>query len=127
MKIGIVCPYSWDMPGGVQVHVRDLAEELQRRGHTISVLAAADDDTPVPPYVVSAGRAVPDSLQRLGGPVDVRPAVGFPGTALAARRAVRRAARPRARVAEPRPAGRVVRPTCPSSPPFTGDSPLAGR
>ena len=59
MKIGIVCPYSWDVPGGVQYHVRDLAEELQRRGHTVSVLAPADDDTPVPPYVVGAGRAVP--------------------------------------------------------------------
>jgi phosphatidyl-myo-inositol alpha-mannosyltransferase len=59
VRIGIVCPYSWDVPGGVQVHVRDLAEELQRRGHTVSVLAPADDDTPVPPYVVGAGRAVP--------------------------------------------------------------------
>ena len=26
MRIGIVCPYSWDVPGGVQFHVRDLAE-----------------------------------------------------------------------------------------------------
>ena len=59
MKVGMVCPYSWDMPGGVQVHIRDLAEELMRRGHQVSVIAAADDDTPVPPYVVSAGRAVP--------------------------------------------------------------------
>ncbi|MGH8824891.1 MAG: glycosyltransferase family 4 protein [Jiangellaceae bacterium] len=59
MKVGMVCPYSWDMPGGVQVHIRDLAEELMRRGHGVSVIAAADDDTPVPPYVVSAGRAVP--------------------------------------------------------------------
>ena len=30
MKIGIVCPYSWDVPGGVQFHVRDLAEVLLR-------------------------------------------------------------------------------------------------
>ncbi|HJU96673.1 MAG TPA: glycosyltransferase family 4 protein [Jiangellaceae bacterium] len=59
MKVGMVCPYSWDMPGGVQVHIRDLAEELMSRGHQVSVIAAADDDTPVPPYVVSAGRAVP--------------------------------------------------------------------
>ena len=28
MKIGIVCPYSWDVPGGVQLHIRDLAEAL---------------------------------------------------------------------------------------------------
>ena len=26
VRIGIVCPYSFDMPGGVQYHVRDLAE-----------------------------------------------------------------------------------------------------
>ncbi|MGW2560700.1 glycosyltransferase family 4 protein [Streptomyces sp. NPDC001514] len=59
MKIGIVCPYSWDVPGGVQFHIRDLAEHLIRLGHEVSVLAPADDDTPVPPYVVPAGRAVP--------------------------------------------------------------------
>ncbi|KOT91151.1 GDP-mannose-dependent alpha-(1-2)-phosphatidylinositol mannosyltransferase [Streptomyces rimosus subsp. pseudoverticillatus] len=59
MRIGIVCPYSWDVPGGVQFHVRDLAEHLIRLGHEVSVLAPADDETPLPPYVVSAGRAVP--------------------------------------------------------------------
>ncbi|WP_042404574.1 glycosyltransferase family 4 protein [Streptacidiphilus carbonis] len=59
MRIGIVCPYAWDVPGGVQFHVRDLAEHLIRLGHEVSVLAPADDDTPVPPYVVPAGRAVP--------------------------------------------------------------------
>jgi phosphatidylinositol alpha-mannosyltransferase len=59
VRIGIVCPYAWDVPGGVQFHVRDLAEHLIGLGHEVSVLAPADDDTPVPPYVVSAGRAVP--------------------------------------------------------------------
>ncbi|MGW7353759.1 glycosyltransferase family 4 protein [Streptomyces sp. NPDC054784] len=58
MRIGIVCPYSWDVPGGVQLHIRDLAEHLLREGHEVSVLAPADDDTPLPPYAVSAGRAV---------------------------------------------------------------------
>ena len=45
LRIGIVCPYSWDIPGGVQAHVRDLAEHAHvarpprlgpragRRGH----------------------------------------------------------------------------------------------
>ena len=28
MRIGIVNPYSWSVPGGVQFHIRDLAEEL---------------------------------------------------------------------------------------------------
>ncbi len=59
MRIGIVCPYSWDVPGGVQFHIRDLAEHLIALGHEVSVLAPADDDTPLPPYAVSAGRAVP--------------------------------------------------------------------
>jgi phosphatidylinositol alpha-mannosyltransferase len=59
VKIGIVCPYSWDVPGGVQFHIRDLAEHLIGLGHEVSVLAPADDETPLPPYVVSAGRAVP--------------------------------------------------------------------
>lgn len=59
MRIGIVCPYSFDVPGGVQFHVRDLAEHLIGRGHVVSVLAPADEDTPVPAYVEAAGRAVP--------------------------------------------------------------------
>jgi phosphatidylinositol alpha-mannosyltransferase len=60
MRIGIVCPYSWDIPGGVQAHVRDLAEQLIELGHAVSVLAPGDDDaSDLPPYVVTAGRAVP--------------------------------------------------------------------
>lgn len=59
MRLGIVCPYSLDVPGGVQFHIRDLAEHLIARGHEVSVLAPADDDTPVPAYVQPAGRALP--------------------------------------------------------------------
>lgn len=74
MRIGIVCPYSFDVPGGVQNHVRDLAETLIGLGHTVSVLAPADDDVPLPPYLVSAGRAMPvrynGSVARLSfGPI----------------------------------------------------------
>jgi phosphatidylinositol alpha-mannosyltransferase len=59
VRIGIVCPYSFDVPGGVQNHVRDLAECLIKLGHEVSVLGPADEDAVLPPYVVSAGRAVP--------------------------------------------------------------------
>ncbi len=74
MRVGIVCPYSFDVPGGVQFHVRDLSKYLIGIGHEVSVLAPADDDTPVPAYVVPAGRAVPvpynGSVARLNfGPV----------------------------------------------------------
>ncbi|MEV6846913.1 glycosyltransferase family 4 protein [Actinoplanes sp. NPDC051411] len=59
MKIGIVSPYSFDIPGGVQNHIMDLAEALIGLGHSVSVLAPADEDSDLPPYVVPAGRAVP--------------------------------------------------------------------
>jgi phosphatidylinositol alpha-mannosyltransferase len=57
MRIGIVCPYSLDVPGGVQNHVKDLAEALIARGHDVSVLAPTESDD-LPPYVVPAGRTV---------------------------------------------------------------------
>ncbi len=58
MKIGIVCPYSLDVPGGVQNHVKDLAEALIALGHDVSVLAPTESGD-LPPYVVPAGRTVP--------------------------------------------------------------------
>ena len=58
LRIGIVCPYSWDVPGGVQNHIRDLAEFLINNGHHVEVLAPATESEDLPSYVVSAGRAV---------------------------------------------------------------------
>ena len=57
-RIGIVCPYGWDTPGGVQNHVGDLAEYLIRQGHYVSVLAPAIDEENLPDYVTSAGRPI---------------------------------------------------------------------
>ena len=58
MKIGMVCPYSFDVPGGVQAHVAELAEVFIQRGHRVSVLAPAADETVLPDFVVSTGRAL---------------------------------------------------------------------
>jgi phosphatidylinositol alpha-mannosyltransferase len=58
LRIGLVCPYSWDVPGGVQNHIRDLAEFLLNNGHHVEVLAPATESADLPEYVVSAGRAV---------------------------------------------------------------------
>jgi phosphatidylinositol alpha-mannosyltransferase len=57
-RIGIVCPYGWDTPGGVQSHVGDLAQYLIRQGHFVSVLAPAIDEDNLPDYVTSAGRPI---------------------------------------------------------------------
>jgi len=59
MRIGLVCPYVWDVPGGVQAHVRDLAETLIGLGHEVSVLTPVGDDAELPDYCVDAGRPVP--------------------------------------------------------------------
>ena len=61
MRIGIACPYTWDVPGGVQAHVRDLATSLIELGHEVSVLTPVDDpdQADLPDWVVPAGRAVP--------------------------------------------------------------------
>jgi len=73
VKIGIVCPYSWDVPGGVQFHIRDLADELIRRGHHVSVLTPSEH-AELPAFATSVGAAVPirfnGSVARLSfGPV----------------------------------------------------------
>ncbi|GGG08827.1 phosphatidyl-myo-inositol mannosyltransferase [Rhodococcoides trifolii] len=54
----MVCPYSFDVPGGVQAHIAELAEVLIQRGHRVSVLAPAADETVLPDFVVSTGRAL---------------------------------------------------------------------
>ena len=58
MRVGLVCPYSFDIPGGVQGHVADLAQTLIGLGHEVSVLAPGDDDGDFPDFVVPAGRSV---------------------------------------------------------------------
>jgi phosphatidyl-myo-inositol alpha-mannosyltransferase len=39
VRIALACPYAWDAPGGVQVHVRQLSHHLRERGHETLVLA----------------------------------------------------------------------------------------
>jgi phosphatidylinositol alpha-mannosyltransferase len=41
VRIAIVCPYEWTVPGGVGNHVRGLAPELRRLGCEVDVLAPA--------------------------------------------------------------------------------------
>ena len=74
MRVGLVCPYDFEVPGGVQYHVRDLAEHLIGQGHHVEVIAPGDEDAPGPDYLTLCGRAVPvrynGSVARLAfGPV----------------------------------------------------------
>lgn len=56
LNIGIVCPYGWDAPGGVQAHIADLRAYLVAKGHHVSVLAPTADEESLPDWVVSAGK-----------------------------------------------------------------------
>lgn len=84
MKVAIVCPYAWDNSGGVQSHVRSLAETLRRRDHDVVVLA---------PY--RSRRPEPDDARRVarsyGIPANgsVAPVAFGPLAAAAIRRALR--------------------------------------
>ena len=57
MKIGIVNPYSWDVPGGVGFHIRDLALKLRSRGHDVQVLTPSTSED-LPEWITSAGSSV---------------------------------------------------------------------
>ena len=60
MRVALVCPYAWDAPGGVQVHVRQLAQRLRGRSHEVLTLAPAFDPVEASGFV------------RVGRPVRVR-------------------------------------------------------
>lgn len=55
----MVCPYSFDVPGGVQSHVLQLADVMDGLGHDVSVLAPSSPGAHLPDYVASGGKAVP--------------------------------------------------------------------
>ena len=59
MRVGLVCSYSFDEPGGVQAHVLDLAAQLRKMGHHSEVLGPASEATPLPAWVTRGGPAVP--------------------------------------------------------------------
>ena len=59
MRIGMVCPYSFDVPGGVQAHAIDLCEEFRSRGHEVSLIGPAGPAAEVPDFVERGGRAIP--------------------------------------------------------------------
>lgn len=58
MRIGLVCPYSLTIPGGVQGQVLGLARSLRSLGHDVRVLAPCDGPPP-DGGVTNLGRSIP--------------------------------------------------------------------
>lgn len=72
MRVALACPYAWDDPGGVQVHVRELAGHLLDQGHDVLVLAPVRHRAPEP-WVRAVGRPVDITFNRSNAPIDPRP------------------------------------------------------
>jgi phosphatidylinositol alpha-mannosyltransferase len=58
VRIALVSPYDFVHPGGVNDHVAHLAEQLQRLGHTVTIVAPVARDQPVPEGVLAISRSI---------------------------------------------------------------------
>jgi phosphatidylinositol alpha-mannosyltransferase len=58
VRIGLICPYSLTLPGGVQGQVLDLARALRHLGHDTRVLAPCDGPPP-DAGVTPLGKSIP--------------------------------------------------------------------
>jgi len=76
MRIGLVCPYSLTMPGGVQGQVLALARSMRRRGHETRVLAPCDGPPPEL-FVTPLGNSLPTAANGSVAPVAPDPAAQF--------------------------------------------------
>ena len=68
MRIGLVCPYSLTMPGGVQGQVLALARSLRSLGHEVRVLGPCDGPPP-DPGVTPLGDSVPTAVNGSMAPI----------------------------------------------------------
>ena len=97
MKIGLVSPYVYPLPGGVTQHVRHLYENLRLRGHDVRIITsshglqrASEGD------IIRLGKGFSHAGQRLGRHADRLAALRVAGPGRARARAVRPAPLPRA-------------------------------
>lgn len=68
MRIGLVCPYSLSVPGGVQEQVLGLARALRAKGHPTRVLAPVDGPPP-DGWVTSLGQSIPTAANGSVAPI----------------------------------------------------------
>jgi phosphatidylinositol alpha-mannosyltransferase len=73
IRIGIICPYSLTMPGGVQMQVLGLARALRRKGYPTRVLGPCDGPPP-DAGVTPLGNSLPTAANGSVAPVAPDPA-----------------------------------------------------
>ncbi|MGE0877589.1 MAG: glycosyltransferase family 4 protein [Acidimicrobiia bacterium] len=73
MRIGLVCPYSLTVPGGVQAQILGLARALRGLGHAVRVLGPCDG-APPDPNVTPLGNSIPTAVNGSMAPLAPDPA-----------------------------------------------------
>ncbi|MFK8022934.1 MAG: glycosyltransferase family 4 protein [Ilumatobacter sp.] len=76
LRVGILCPYSLTVPGGVQMQVMALARELRRRGIEARVLGPCDGPPPAS-FVTPLGNSLPTSANGSIAPLAPDPPAMF--------------------------------------------------
>jgi len=83
LRIGMFCPYSLTVPGGVQAQVLGLGAELRRMGHEVRVLGPCDGPPPTS-WVTPLGDSLPTAANG-----SIAPLAPDPSAALRTIRALR--------------------------------------
>ncbi len=76
LRVGIVCPYSLTVPGGVQMQVLGLAREVRSRGVEARVLGPCDGPPPAS-FVTPLGNSLPTSANGSVAPLAPDPPAMF--------------------------------------------------
>lgn len=76
MRIGLVCPYSLSVPGGVQAQALGMAKELRRRGYEARVLGPCDGPPPAG-FVTPLGNSLPTAANGSIAPLAPDPAAAL--------------------------------------------------
>ena len=73
LRVGMVCPYSMSIPGGVQAQVLGLARTMRRKGVEVRVLAPCDGPPPAT-FVTPLGNSLPTAANGSIAPLAPDPA-----------------------------------------------------
>jgi phosphatidylinositol alpha-mannosyltransferase len=76
LRIGMVCPYSLSIPGGVQGQVLALSRQLRRDGHEVRVLGPCDGPPPES-FVTPLGDSLPTAANGSVAPLAPDPAAAL--------------------------------------------------
>jgi phosphatidylinositol alpha-mannosyltransferase len=71
LRVGLVTPYSWTVPGGVNHHVEHLAAELEARGHETWIIAPVGAMTPARRHIDSRRQVVTERFIPMGNALPV--------------------------------------------------------